>query len=265
MVEEARCLAPSKYHRLEPAHVDALVPVALACLPLPRLLCEHYCRNTSGSHANLVRCYIPHEMNAIAHAPNEDDRPREDQSVILVGTTWADYQRLLEVRGESAAPRITYLEGRLEIMSPSRMHDFIKSILGCLVEVYCLENDIEFSTYGSWTLEDKASDRGAEPDECYVFGRVANPERPHLAIEVVWSSGGLNKLDVYRKLGVQEVWYWRRGAIVAYVLEGETFREQIPSKALPGIDLAELASFVDRPTTSAAIREYREALRSKKR
>lgn len=37
--------------------------------------------------------------------------------------------------------------------------------------------------------------------------------------------------------------------------------ESAASDALPGIDLGQLASFVDRPTTSQAISEYRAALR----
>ncbi len=182
--------------------------------------------------------------------------------MILRGVTWADYQRLLEVRGDRSAPRLTYLEGRVEIMSPSRSHESIKSIIGCLVEVYCLERGIEFTTYGSWTLEDKAADRGAEPDECFVFGEVADPKRPDLAIEVVWTSGGIDKLEVYRKLGVREIWFWKRGVITPYVLRGDTHEEIPSSDALPGIDLALLATHLDRPTTSAAIRDYRDALRA---
>jgi hypothetical protein len=52
-------------------------------------------------------------------------------------------------------------------------------------------------------LEDKQVERGVEPDECYVLGDVAEPARPDLAIEVVWSSGGINELEIYRKLGVR--------------------------------------------------------------
>ena len=199
-------------------------------------------------------------MVAHALAPDRDDRRHEDHFVVLHGVTWADYQRLLEVRGDRSAPRITYLEGRVEIMSPSREHESIESIIGRLVEAFCLERGFEFSTYGSWTLQDKAVERGAEPDECYVFGEVAEPSRPHLAIEVVWTSGRLDKLEVYRKLGVREIWYWRRGRITPFVLDGETYQERSASEVLPGIDLALLGSFVDRPTTSAAIREYRAAL-----
>jgi Uma2 family endonuclease len=194
---------------------------------------------------------------------DRDDRPAEDHIVILRGATWADYQRLLEIRGDRSAPRIAYLEGTIEIMSPSRPHESIKSIIGRLVEAYCLERDIEFSTYGSWTLESKPVDRGVEPDECWVFGAIENPERPDLAIEVVWTSGGISKLEVYRKLLVREVWFWRRGKLTPHVLRGEAYVEAAGSEVLPGIDLTALASFVDRPTTSAAIRAWRQLLRDR--
>jgi Uma2 family endonuclease len=93
---------------------------------------------------------------------------------------------------------------------------------------------------------------------------VRDPARPHLAIEVVWTSGGLNKLEVYRRLGVHEVWYWRRGRITPFVLTGASYEERASSDALPGIDLDQLAGFLDRPTTSAAIRDYRDALRARR-
>jgi Uma2 family endonuclease len=204
-----------------------------------------------------LRYTIP-EMTA--HALPHDDEPHEDHFVHLGGVTWADYQRLLKIRGDHSAPRITFLEGTLEIMSPSIHHESIKGKIGCLVEVWCLEHGVEFSTLGSWTLESKKQKRGAEPDECYVFGGVKNPKRPDLAIEVVWTSGGLDKLAVYSRLGVPEVWFWRRGRIHPYVLRGKTYAEVDRSAALPEIDLSLLASFLDRPTTSQAIREYRAAL-----
>jgi len=188
---------------------------------------------------------------------------REDHFVLLGGATWADYQRLLEIRGDRSAPRIAYLEGTLEIMSPSRSHEAIKSTIGRLVETWCLERGVEFSTFGSWTIKDELRERGAEPDECYVFGEVAEAERPDLAIEVEWTSGGLDKLEIYRHLGVREVWRWSRGRITVHRLRGERYTNLPASKALPGIDLAELGSFIDRPTTSRAIREYRDALRGR--
>lgn len=54
---------------------------------------------------------------------DRQDEPREDHFVHLYGVTWADYIRILEIRGDQSAPPITYVEGTLEIMSPSRTHD----------------------------------------------------------------------------------------------------------------------------------------------
>ncbi|MBI4616255.1 MAG: Uma2 family endonuclease [Planctomycetes bacterium] len=193
------------------------------------------------------------------------EKPRslglEDHIVVFEGVTWADYQRLLEIRGDKSAPRISYLEGRVEIMCPSRYHENYKSLVGRLVETWCLERGIEFTTLGAWTLEEKELDRGVEPDECYVFGEKPQAKRPDLAIEVIWTHGGLNKLEIYRKLGVREVWIWKDGELTPHVLRGEQYAPARKSKVLPDIDLAELASFLDRPTTSRAIRDYRAALR----
>jgi len=198
-----------------------------------------------------------------ARLDEHDDTPADDRIVVLRGATWADYQRVLEVRGENPIPRIAYLPGVLELMTPSRSHESLKSIIGRLVEVWCQEHQIDFSPLGSWTLERKAEGCGLEPDECYVFGTAPDSERPDLAIEVVWTSGGINKLSIYAKLGVREVWFWRRGRITAHILRGEEYVEAGESVVLPKIDLAELARHLDRPTASQAIREYRAALQSR--
>src|SRR5689334_9437733 len=99
-----------------------------------------------------------------------DEVSHEDHMVVIRNAAWSDYQRLLELRGDRSVPRMAYLEGALQLMSPSQDHESLKSVIGRLVEVWCLENGIEFSAFGSWTLESKDDERGAEPDECYVFG-----------------------------------------------------------------------------------------------
>lgn len=60
-----------------------------------------------------------------------------------------------------------------------------------------------------------------------------------------------------------ELWFWRRGRITVYVLRGEAYEERTSSEVLRGLDLAELAGFLDRPTASRAIREYRAALQAR--
>jgi Uma2 family endonuclease len=193
-----------------------------------------------------------------------DEAPLDDRIVLLRNAAWSDYQRVLELRGERPVPRLAYLKGVLELMSPSREHETLKSLIGHLVATWCLERGVVFSAYGSWTLENKKTERGLEPDECYVFGEVRDPERPDLAIEVIWTSGGLDKREIYRQLGVREVWFWRGGHLTVHVLRGDQYEEQPHSEVLAGIDLVELAGFLDRPTTSQAILEYRAALQTRK-
>ncbi len=105
--------------------------------------------------------------------------------------------------------------------------------------------------------------RGAEPDECYVFGTQPK-RRPDLAIEVEWTSGRIDKLEVYKKLGVDEIWYWRKGAIEVYVRGrkgGEdAYRKVTRSRMLPDLDIELLASFLDRPSLNQAVRDFRAAL-----
>jgi Uma2 family endonuclease len=115
-------------------------------------------------------------------------------------------------------------------------------------------------TLGSWTLEDKAAERGAEPDECYVIGDEADPQRPDLAIEVVWTSGRIDKREIYRKLRVREVWYWRKGRLDLFALRGERYEPIVASEVLVSIDHTELLRFVDVRPMTTAVREYRRTL-----
>jgi Uma2 family endonuclease len=192
--------------------------------------------------------------------PTHDETPVDDHIVVVRNAVWSDYQRLQELRGERPVPRLAYLKGALELMSPWREHEALKSLIGQLVEAWCLERGMEFKAFGSWTLESKETDRGVEPDECYVFGREPDAQRPDLAIEVIWTSGGIDKRAIYHALGVREVWFWRRGRLTAHVLRPDGYEEVAASEVLPGIDLGVLASFLDRPTASQAIREYRAVL-----
>lgn len=198
-------------------------------------------------------------MDAQAQYRERDDSPTEDHTVCLHDVSWENYERLLEMRGDHSAPRISYLEGEVEIMSPSRTHEAIKSLIGRLLETYCMEREIPFSVLGPWTLKSADRTRGAEPDECYIFGDPT-AERPHLAIEVIWTSGRIDTLDIYRRLGVAEVWYWRKGVIEPYGLRGDRYVPVAASEVLPELDLGLLTQFLDCATTSAAIKGYREAL-----
>ncbi|WP_437318901.1 Uma2 family endonuclease [Sorangium sp. So ce385] len=200
------------------------------------------------------------------HAVSEAERPRprheeSDQHVILHGMTWKDYEILLAVRGDRAGVRMYYLNGAIELMSPSRSHEGVKTTIARLLEAYCDERGIELSGYGAWTLRNAPKERGAEPDECYIVGET-NKEVPDLAIEVVWTHGGLDKLEIYRGLGVPEVWMWdREEGLRVFALSDGRYEPRARSAFLPELDPAWLAGFLEQPTQSQAVRALRAALR----
>lgn len=204
-------------------------------------------------------------MAAISVPPNvaPDAEPVDhDQRVILRGMTWKDYEILLALRGDRGGVRAYYLEGEIELMSPSGGHEGLKKTLARLLEAWADERGLEFNGYGSWTLKSEPNEAGAEPDECYVIG-AASKELPDLAIEVIWTRGGLRKLDIYRRLGVREVWMLDRGhRIHVHALRGDRYEAVERSELLPALDLVWLASFLAQESQSQAVRALRAAMRS---
>src|SRR6266536_2614717 len=161
-----------------------------------------------------------------------------DQRVTLNEVTWSDFELILQIRGDRAGVRMTYLNGVLELMTPSVDHEGIRKTIARLLEAYAEEKGMHFNGFGSWTLKNARRARALEPDECYSLS-LGRPTSPDLAIEVVWTSGGIDKLEVYRGLGVREVWFWREGAIEISVLTGDHYEPRERSVLLPDLDLVE--------------------------
>ena len=125
------------------------------------------------------------------------------------GANWRQYLKLLDQLGDRPGFRVTYLDGVLELVAPSLRHEDVKSRIGDLLLIYFLETDTEYYPKGSVTFRQQEQRGGTEADESYCIG--TDKAMPDLAIEVVITSGGLNRLEVYHRLGVPEVWFWQNG------------------------------------------------------
>jgi Uma2 family endonuclease len=198
-------------------------------------------------------------LSSLASIDVDELASHVDQHVVLYGVPWAQYEALLAARGESAVPRMSYLEGTLELMSPSNDHERIKKSLARLLEAWADHEGIDLVGYGSWTVRSAPDERGLEPDECYIVG-VAPKERPDLAIEVDWTRGRIDKLAIYQGLGVPEVWRWRNGSMEVHVLGPGGYRSTEQSALLPTLDLKLMCSFVLQPNQPQAVRSFRAAL-----
>lgn len=130
--------------------------------------------------------------------------------------SWEDYESLLTKLENNSHYRVNYLDGILEIVSPSRRHEKVKTNLSTLVERFFYIKRIRYVPLGSSTFRNKAKQAGADSNECYCLGE--EKEVPDLVIEVVVTSGSANKLEIYRRLGVAEVWFWEINQLKIYHL-----------------------------------------------
>ena len=169
----------------------------------------------------------------------EGDR---EEKFITSGVAWQAYESFLSSLGNSSSYRVAYLCETLEIMSPSRNHELDKKAIARLLEAYLESKRIRFWGLGSTTLKSQDKQAGKEPDECYCIG--TNKEIPDLAIEVVYTSGGVNTLEIYQRLGVSEVWIWQNEQFTIYCLKNNTYIQQFSSELLPDLEIPLLAQHV---------------------
>ncbi len=183
---------------------------------------------------------------------------RDEQRLVLTGVSWEEYEALRAALDEHPGVRIYYLEGEVEIVSPSRKHERLKKMIARLVEAYALVRQVALLGLGSTTFRERAKERGLEPDECYCVDQ----ERavPDIAIEVVVSRGVLDKLSLYAGLGIAELWEYEGGAFHVHVLRDGRYEPRPGSTLLPELDLALLARHAERTDQADAVRDYIRAL-----
>ncbi len=178
--------------------------------------------------------------------------------VLLHDVSWEQLEQL-DVTLALTGARLTYLDGVLEIMSPlSDDHEDAKSTLSLLLEAYFREKRIRFYKRGSATLGRRQNNGRREPDESYNLGTKKTV--PDLILEVTVTSGGINKLEIYKRLGVPEVWYWDSGLISVYSLQAGTYQKVTKSVLLPDLDLEIIARCSRMADQYDAVSEYSQII-----
>lgn len=159
-----------------------------------------------------------------------------EKRLLLPGEyTWSAFEQLKKLLVADGNFRITFLDGQIELMTTSETHEYIKSMLGMLIEAYLIASEIEFMPVGQATRADEHKRASFEPDESYYLGD--RKEHPDLAIEVVLTSGNLQKLEKYQRFGIKEVWFWENDQLQVFYLTDNGYRESVNSQLLPKLDL----------------------------
>jgi len=172
--------------------------------------------------------------------------PHAEQRFVLYRVPWWTDVALRDALDDQSGLKMTYLDGTLELERPSRFHEEAKTIIRRLLGVWAMGRDLDLRGFGGATFRREAKERGLEPDECYKLGKLEDRDVPDLAIEVIVSSGLVDKMAVYAGLGVAEVWEWRPSTctITVHRLAGGNYERRDRSELLPELDLALLSSFV---------------------
>ncbi|MEG4229601.1 Uma2 family endonuclease [Microcoleus sp. N9_B2] len=183
---------------------------------------------------------------------------RLDEPILIDELSWREF-KVVEQLLSRPGVRLSFLDGVLEIRRmPGEKHETIKERIGSLLDLYLLQMGIDYQPTGSMTLESPSGLVKREADKSYKLG--ANREFPDLAVEVVVTSGGINKLEVYKRLEIPEVWFWENGRLRLYSLGDDGYAEVDRSQVLPDLDIALLARCINIENHLQAMREFRQAI-----
>ena len=202
--------------------------------------------------------------------------------VLLRNVSWETYERLMDEREERSVPLFFYDRGDLEITSPSTQHETISQVVALLVQLLAIELDTDVQSTGSTTFKREGLAKGFEPDQsCYLGDAIeivrgrrsidldAGDPSPDLVVEVDLTDPSLDKLPVYARLGVTEVWRFVGGKpeILSLDVTGSAYEASERSVVLPILVSEALINLVEdgltarRPDWARRVREWaRQAL-----
>jgi Uma2 family endonuclease len=196
-------------------------------------------------------------MAMLTTSTTEPSCPVVEQRVILHDVSWATYEELLADLANQSAVRLAYSQGTLEIMSPSTEHEIYNRIIALLVDILAEEISVNIKRLGSSTFKRDDLERGFEPDSCFYvqnFDRVkgkfhinlVDDPPPDLVVEVDVTSGSLNKLPIYAKVGVPEIWRYDGHELGIHKLSDADYLRSEQSLAFPSATSRMITDLIER-------------------
>jgi Uma2 family endonuclease len=204
--------------------------------------------------------------------PNRSTTIPGDQCVEMREIDWKGYVTMLRLRGERPIPRMIYLDGSLFLVSPSFPHERLAERLGIFVIEVVVGLDIPCVPAGGTTFRRRKKRGGVEGDKTFYLAneaRVRGKEKidlrtdppPDLAIEAVYTHAAA-AVEVYRRLGVSEVWLCDEEGLHILVLRANgRYAESEASAAFPFLTEGEIFSWVGRPQSVSETEWVKEVRR----
>jgi Uma2 family endonuclease len=155
-----------------------------------------------------------------------------EQRIVLPNITWQKFEQLVGELGSDRTSRMTYLRGRLELMTPIAVHERCSRLFESMIQVLVDELDLSVEAIAPILMKYEELDCATETDAGYYF-QDWQPEAesrtihlpydppPNLVVEVALTKSSIDKLPIYAALGIPEVWRYLTKPGEEEVLKGE--------------------------------------------
>ncbi len=184
----------------------------------------------------------------------------EAEPILIDGLTWREFKATEQLLDRPGV-RLSFLDGVLEIRKmPGKKHATVKRRISTLLDDYLEYAGIDYTPTGSMTLESAAGLVKRAAGDSYELG--PNRERPDLAIEIVITSGGINKLEAYKRLQIPEIWFWEHDRLALYALRSDGYEPIQRSEILPALDIDLLSRCINLPNHTQAVKTFRQAIQA---
>jgi Uma2 family endonuclease len=192
--------------------------------------------------------------------------------VTFSDVSWDEYGELLHELDGRLSYRLTYGEGRLEVMTVSAEHEGPAELLPHLILVLAEELDLNHLSRGSTTLRKKKKTKGTDPDDCFYFKefkKISGKKRldlavdppPDLALEVDITSGSRSKFPICAALGVPELWRHDGRRMIFYRLVADEYVETEHRELFPFLTPGVVLEFLEKGEAEgrvAMVKEFRK-------
>jgi Uma2 family endonuclease len=176
------------------------------------------------------------------------------QRFVFSDVDWPFYQEISR-RLEGRGAFVTYYKGRLEVVTTSLLHELTSGLIAIMISVMAEEADIPMMAAKRSTLDREDLDEGTEPDESFYIanelrmrGRtkidLAVDPPPDLAIEVEVTRRLGARRNIYRDLGVPEIWVYGAAGLQVQIRQDGNYVDVASSPTFPLVASQEMTECI---------------------
>jgi len=197
---------------------------------------------------------------------------------VFENVPWELYEHILEGLDDRPGLRVSYDEGRLEVMSPLPEHERHKEFLVGIARILAEEFGIAVETLGSTTWKRRKILKGVEPDTCFYVANAArvigkqhidleSDPPPDIVVEIDHKSNSRGKFPIYAALRVPEIWLYDGKSVSMYESRGSTYSSTLRSRFFEGLSASTLTEALEMAMSqgqTAALKEFRKQIRKRR-